>query len=247
MASPTRWACVWVDSRSWWWTGKPGMLWFMGSQRVGHDWATELNWTELKWGLNPKVILRWCIYNYLWGNVFQKRLLLFFSFHNKLIWIQVKSFSYSCARKVMGVVLGLHKTLKCSAVRRKGFCWENKRTCILILKRFNLWFVVQLHIMSDSLWAHGLQHDRHSSPSPSPKSSSNSCSLMPSNHLVLCCTLLLLPSIFPSSGSFPVSRLFISGGQNFGASTSASVLPMNIQDWFPSGLTEESRFDLFAV
>ena len=36
----------WVDSRSWWWTGSPGILWFMGSQRVGHDWATELNWTE---------------------------------------------------------------------------------------------------------------------------------------------------------------------------------------------------------
>ena len=37
---------VWVDSGSWWWTGRPGMLQFMGSQRVGHDWATELNWTE---------------------------------------------------------------------------------------------------------------------------------------------------------------------------------------------------------
>ena len=47
MASPTRWTRVWVDSRSWWWTGRPGMLQFMGSQRVGHDWATELNWTEL--------------------------------------------------------------------------------------------------------------------------------------------------------------------------------------------------------
>ena len=38
-----------VNSRSRWWTGRPGMLWFMGSQRVGHDWATELNWTELNW------------------------------------------------------------------------------------------------------------------------------------------------------------------------------------------------------
>ena len=46
MASPTRWTWVWVNSGSWWWTGRPGMLWFMGSQRVGHDWATELNWTE---------------------------------------------------------------------------------------------------------------------------------------------------------------------------------------------------------
>ena len=47
MASLTRWTWVWVNSGSWWWTGRPGVLWFMGSQRVGHDWATELNWTEL--------------------------------------------------------------------------------------------------------------------------------------------------------------------------------------------------------
>ena len=46
MALPTRWTWVWVDSGSWWWTGRPGMLWFMGSQRVEHDWATELDWTE---------------------------------------------------------------------------------------------------------------------------------------------------------------------------------------------------------
>ena len=45
MASPTRWTWVWVNSGSWWWTGRPGVLRFMGSQRVGHDWATE-NWTE---------------------------------------------------------------------------------------------------------------------------------------------------------------------------------------------------------
>ena len=46
MASPTQWTWVWVNSRSWWWTGRPGVLEFMGSQRVGHDWVTELNWTE---------------------------------------------------------------------------------------------------------------------------------------------------------------------------------------------------------
>ena len=46
MASPTRYTWVWVNSRSWWWTGRPGVLRFMGLQRVGHDWATGLNWTE---------------------------------------------------------------------------------------------------------------------------------------------------------------------------------------------------------
>ena len=46
MASPTRWMQVWVNSGSWWWTGRPGVLQFMGSQRVGHNWATELNWNN---------------------------------------------------------------------------------------------------------------------------------------------------------------------------------------------------------
>ena len=46
MASPTRWTWVWVDSGSWWWTGRPGVLRPMASQRVGHDWATDLNWRD---------------------------------------------------------------------------------------------------------------------------------------------------------------------------------------------------------
>ena len=46
MTSHTQWTWVWVKSRSWWWTGRPGVRQFMGSQRVGQDWATELNWTE---------------------------------------------------------------------------------------------------------------------------------------------------------------------------------------------------------
>ena len=46
MALPTQWTWVWVNSGSWWWIGRPDVLWFMGLQRVGHDWATELNWTE---------------------------------------------------------------------------------------------------------------------------------------------------------------------------------------------------------
>ena len=55
MESLTQWAWVWVNSGSWWWTGRSGMLQFMGSQRVGHDWATELNWTDshLLAGENP--------------------------------------------------------------------------------------------------------------------------------------------------------------------------------------------------
>ena len=57
MASPTRWTRIWVNSGNWWWTGRPGMLHFMGSQRVGHDWATELRevfacWLLQTWMLN---------------------------------------------------------------------------------------------------------------------------------------------------------------------------------------------------
>ena len=52
MASPTQGTWVWVNSQSWWWTGRPGMLWFMGSQRVRHDGAAELNWTEIMASIN---------------------------------------------------------------------------------------------------------------------------------------------------------------------------------------------------
>ena len=62
-------------------------------------------------------------------------------------------------------------------------------------------------------------------------------SVILSNHLILCCPLLLLPSVFPSIRSFPVSQFFTSGGQSVGVSASASVLPMNIQNWFPLVLT----------
>ena len=58
---------------------------------------------------------------------------------------------------------------------------------------------------------------------------------MPSNHLILCHPLILRPSVFPASRFFPMSQFFTSGGQSIGASVSASVLPMNIQDWFPLG------------
>ena len=61
--------------------------------------------------------------------------------------------------------------------------------------------------------------------------------VMPSNYLTLCCPLLFLPLIFPSIRVFPVSQFFTSCGQSIEASASASVLPMNIQDWFPLGLT----------
>ena len=61
--------------------------------------------------------------------------------------------------------------------------------------------------------------------------------VIPSNHLILCHPLLLLPSIFPTSGSFQMSQLLASGGQSIGVSASTSVLPINMQDWSPLGWT----------
>ena len=63
MASPTQWTWVWVDSRSWWWTGTPGVLQFMESQRVGHDWATELNWIFKTYSSNSLYI--WIVFKQL--------------------------------------------------------------------------------------------------------------------------------------------------------------------------------------
>ena len=94
--------------------------------------------------------------------------------------------------------------------------------------------------MSDSLWPHGLQYARLPCSSVSPGVCSNSCPLNQwccPNHLILCPPLLLLPSIFPSIRVFSMSGLFQSGGQSIGVSPLASVLPMNIQDWFPLGWT----------
>ena len=95
-------------------------------------------------------------------------------------------------------------------------------------------------VMSDSLQPHGLQHARLSCPSPSPEACSNSCPLSWWCHQTISSSVIAFSSClhsFPASGSFLISRLFISGGQSIGASASASVLPINIQGWFPLGLT----------
>ena len=93
--------------------------------------------------------------------------------------------------------------------------------------------------MSYSLPPHGLQHGRLPRPSLFPRVCSNSCPLNRWCHPIISSSTapFFCPQSFPVSGSFPVSWLFASGGQSIGASASASVLPMNIQGWFPLGLT----------
>ena len=93
--------------------------------------------------------------------------------------------------------------------------------------------------MSDSLWPHWQQHARLPCPSPTPRACSNSCPLSRWCHPAISSSVIPCSYLqsFPASGSFTVSQFFASGGQSIGASASGSVLPMNIQDWFPLGLT----------
>ena len=63
MASLTWWMWVWVNSRRWWWAGRPGVLGFMGSQRVGHDWATKLNWTEETYRYTTRIKAYWILFS----------------------------------------------------------------------------------------------------------------------------------------------------------------------------------------
>ena len=95
-------------------------------------------------------------------------------------------------------------------------------------------------VKSDSLWPHELQHAKHPCPSITPGACSNPCPLSRWCHPTISSSVVLFSSrlqSFPASGSFPMSQTFPSGGQSIGVSASASVLPMNIQDWFPLGWT----------
>ena len=91
-------------------------------------------------------------------------------------------------------------------------------------------------VVLDSLQPHGLQHAGFPCPSPTPRTCSNSCPLSRWCHRTISSSVVLFssfPQSFPASESFQMSQFFTSGGQSIGVSASASVLPMNIQDWFP--------------
>ena len=95
-------------------------------------------------------------------------------------------------------------------------------------------------VVYDSLRPHGLQHTRPPCPSPTPRVYSNSCPLCRWCHPTILSSVVPFSShlqSFPASRSFQISQFFESGGQSIGVSASASVLPKNIQDWFPLGWT----------
>ena len=113
--------------------------------------------------------------------------------------------------------------------------------CQILLHTFCKSFVqFSRSVVSNSLQSHGLQHARLPYPSPTPGACSTPCPLSRWYHQIISSSVIPFsscPQPFPESGSFPMCLFLASGGQSTGVSASASVLPMNIQDWFPLVLT----------
>ena len=157
---------------------------------------------------------------------------------NRLRKVRVASVCFASIFKLV-----LWSLSMCSHVLQAVFKAQDKRDvainmllCIYIyIYNYALYFSVAQSC--PTLWSNRLQNTRLPCPSLSPRACSDSCPLSQWCHptIILCHPLLL--QFFPASGSFPMSRFFTSGDQSIGASASASILPMNIQDWFPSGLT----------
>ena len=125
------------------------------------------------------------------------------------------------------------------------YCVSLASSLVSLMNPHDNFMLFSCKAISDSLQPHGLQHARLPCPSLSPRACSNSCPLSWWSHPTISSSVIPFFSClrsFPASGSFLISRLFTSSGQSIGASTSASVLPMNIQDWFPLWWTGWTSF-----
>ena len=176
-----------------------------------------------QWQLNPCFIHFHFSLSFLWpllvqfNSVSQSCLTLFFFSNPK----EVKSLSlkYICTLMFITVSFRITKV------------WKQPKYC---------WLLFSHSVVSDSLQPHGLQHARFPCPSPSPRVCWNSCPLSQWYYPTISSSVISLFSwlqSLPASGSFPLSQFFASGGQRIGVLASTKVLPMNIQDWFPLGLT----------
>ena len=117
-------------------------------------------------------------------------------------------------------------------------CLNHTLNSVLSLR--NLMFLFSCSVVSDSLQPHGLQDASLPCPLTTPGDCSNSCLSSRWCHPTISSSVVPFSSClqsFPASGSFPMSQFFATGGQSVGASALASVLPMNIQNWFPLGWT----------
>ena len=120
----------------------------------------------------------------------------------------------------------------------KGWRWDDGKSLSFSSVQFSR------SVVSDSLWPHESQDARPPCPSPTPRVHPNPCPLSQWCHPTISSSVSPFsscPQSFPASGSFQMSQLSASSGQNVGVAASASVLPMNIQDWFPLGWTGLSR------
>ena len=125
-------------------------------------------------------------------------------------------------------------------IKLEIFCLEMKTVSFFPLWRARHEWLFSCSVVSNSLRPHGLEYTRLPIPSPSPGACSNSCPSSRWCHPTISSCVIPFSSClqsFPASGSFPMSWLFVLGGQSTGASASASVLLMNIQGWFPLGWT----------
>ena len=201
------------------WAEEPGGLQSMGLWRVGHDWATtqkQNNITTEKSQWVPSGVFRECkcLSGWLWSEM---KILQNLQCPLHLQHLGAETVLY-------GDLSSPHITL--SFVNKQG--------------HINPSIQFSHSVMSDSLRPYGLQHTRLPCQSPTPRACWNSCPSSQRCHPNISSSVIpfsfCLPS-FPASGSFPMSWLFASSGQSIGASASASVLPVNIQDWFPLGCT----------
>ena len=200
MASPTWWTWVWASFDSWWWIGKPGVLQFMGSQGVGHNWAKDLNWTEhtgqnfRKWNCSKKE-KGWLDSSFIF-HVKMIRLNSLRALKNIVFHLLITKFFKNCSVQSL------------SCVWLFATPWITARQASLSIT--NSWSSLKL------------------------KSIESVCHPAISSSVV---PFSSCPQSLPASGSFPVSQLFAWGGQSIGVSASASVLPVNTQDWSPLGWT----------
>ena len=147
------------------------------------------------------------------------------------------------------ILLGLHSAAKMNITKNNAHMriWLKQiQVCPVEIdsqemqSRADQFSSVSCSVVSDSLPPHGLQHARPPCPSPTPRVYSNSCPSSQWCHPTISSSVIPFSShfqSFPASGSLPVSQFFASGDQSVGISASASVLPMNIQDWFSLGWT----------
>ena len=227
MASLTWWTWVWVNSGSWWWTGRPGVLRFMGSQRVGHDWATDLIWSDPKqvgWGI------------LLWQIMFPSKSFVFYCKPFMIYW---KPFSLSfllyhillrqwIQNGLCACMWRRERGKKCGGKIWKLISYKAEIGCIMrgtnfVLRGLNyinrdIWLNRKMRLMRSfqfssvqllnrvrlfaTPWIAACQASLSINNSQSSLKLMSIKLVMPSSHLILCRPLLLLPPIPPSTRVF---------------------------------------------